>query len=119
MARVQDVPGGDFQGIVLGAGHRTAGSHLVAPGGPAPPGRALLKGGAYAAAALEGIDSEGLDVAFPERFAVVHHRGPARFGADHLDQVAQEADAPGAVKGAEHVRFLRVREPGRQVPILG
>src|SRR5215471_18799603 len=25
MARVQDVPGGDFQGIVLGAGHRAAG----------------------------------------------------------------------------------------------
>lgn len=37
MARVQDVPGGDFQGIVLGACHRTAGPHLVAAGGPAPP----------------------------------------------------------------------------------
>jgi hypothetical protein len=35
------------------------------------------------------------------------------------DQVAQEADAPEAVKGAEDVRFLRGREDGGQVAVLG
>jgi hypothetical protein len=32
----------------------------------------------------------------------MHHRGPARLSADHLDQVAQETGTPGAVKGTEH-----------------
>jgi len=50
---------------------------------------------------------------------MVHYRGPALLGADHLDQVAQEAGAPGAVKGGEHVRFQRMRDAGSQVAVLG
>jgi hypothetical protein len=119
VAGVQDVPGGDLQGIVLGACNRTVGSHLVAAGDPALARRVLLKRGSDAAAAPPRIDSEGLHVAFPERFTVVHHCGPARLRPDHLDQVAQEAGTRGAVKGAEHVRFLRVREVRCQVPVLG
>lgn len=119
IARVQDIAGGDLQGVILGARHRAPGSHLVTAGGPALPCGVLLKGGSRAAAAPPRIDSEGLDVAFPERLTVAQHRGPARLGADHLDQVAQEADAPGAVKGAEHVRLPGVREPRCQVAILG
>ena len=39
LAGMQDIPGGDLQGIVLGARNRAAGSHLVAAGDPA-----LLRG---------------------------------------------------------------------------
>jgi RND superfamily putative drug exporter len=39
VAGVQDVPGGDLQGVVPGACHRAAGAHLVAAGDPA-----LLRG---------------------------------------------------------------------------
>jgi hypothetical protein len=56
----------------------------------------LLKRGSYTAAASLRIDSEGPDIAFQERFAIVHYRGPALLGASHLDQVAQEAGAPDA-----------------------
>jgi len=119
VAGVQDVPGGYLQGVVLGACHRAAGAHLVAAGGPAPPCCVLLKRGPYSAAASSRIDSEGLGIAFHQRLAIVHYRGPALLGADHLDQVAQEAGAPGAVKGGEHVRFQRLRDAGSQVPVLG
>lgn len=71
---VQNIPGGDLQGIVPGACHRAAGSHLVAAGGPALSRCVLLKRGSYATTALLRIDAEGLDVAFPERFATVHYR---------------------------------------------
>ncbi len=118
-AGVQDVPSGYLQGIVLGACHRAAGAHLVAAGDPASPCRVLLKRGSYPAAASLRIDPEGLDIAFPERFAVADDRGPALLGADHLDQVAQEAGAPCAVEGGEHVRFQRMREAGSQVAVLG
>jgi hypothetical protein len=50
---------------------------------------------------------------------VVHHRGPARLGADHLDQVAQETGTPGAVKGAEYAGFLHARNARDQVMVLG
>jgi hypothetical protein len=56
----------------------------------------LLKCDAYPVAASWRIDSEELDIAFQERFAIVHYRGPALLGAGHLDQVAQEAGAPDA-----------------------
>jgi hypothetical protein len=79
----------------------------------------LLKRGSYSAAASLRIDSEGLDIAFQERFVIVHYRGPALLGADHLDQVAQEAGAPGAVKGGEHMRFQRMRDAGSQIAVLG
>ena len=117
-AGVQDVTGGNLQGVVLGACHWAAGAHLVAAGGPAPPCRVLLKRSSYSAAASLRINSEGLDIAFQERFVIVQHRGPALLGADHLDQVAQEADAPGAVKGGEHVRFQRMRDAGSQIAVL-
>lgn len=119
VAGVQDVPGGYLQGVVLSACHRAAGAHLVAAGGPASPCCVLLKGGSYSAAASLRIDSEGFDIAFQERFVIVHYRGPALLGADHLDQVAQEAGAPGAVKGGEHVRFQRMRDAGSQIAVLG
>jgi hypothetical protein len=79
----------------------------------------LLKSGSYSAAASLRIDSEGLDIAFQERFVIVHYSGPALLGADHLDQVTQEAGAPGAVKGGEHVRFQRMRDAGSQIAVLG
>ena len=79
----------------------------------------LLERGPYAATAELRIDPERLDVAFCQRFAVVYHRGPARLGAEHLDQEAQETDAPGAVISAEHMRFQRVREMPGQVAVLG
>lgn len=119
MAGVQDVPGGDLQGVVLGACHRAAGARLVAAGGPALSCCVLLKRGSYSAAASLRIDSEGLDVAFQERFAIMYYRGPALLGADHLDQVAQEPGTPGAVKGGEHVRFQRMRDAGSQIAVLG
>ncbi|MGD0065088.1 MAG: hypothetical protein ABSB76_16775 [Streptosporangiaceae bacterium] len=50
---------------------------------------------------------------------MVHYRGLALLGAGHLDQVAQEAGAPGPVKGGEHVRFQRMREAGSQMAVLG
>ena len=74
--------------------------------------------GIVLAAGVQDV-AEGLDVAFQERFVMVHYRGPALLGADHLDQVAQEAGAPGAVKGGEHVRFQRMRDAGSQVAVLG
>jgi hypothetical protein len=118
MTGMQDISCRDLQSIVLGACHRTAGPHLIAAGDPALPRRVLLEHSSYAATALLRIDPERLDVAFPERFTVAHHRGPARLGANHLDEVPQEADAPGAVKGTDHVGFLRVREAGYQVLVL-
>jgi hypothetical protein len=118
VAGMQDIPGGDLQRIVLGACHGAAGSHLVAAGGLAVPRCLLLKRCSYATTATLRVHSEGLDIAFPERFAIVYYRGPARLGANYLDEVAQEASAPGAVKGAEHVRFLRLRHAGDQIPIL-
>ena len=87
---VQDVPGGYFQGVVLGACHRAAGAHLVAARSPAAPCCVLLKRGPYSAAASLRIDSEGFDIAFQERFAIVHYRGPALLGADHLNQVRRK-----------------------------
>jgi hypothetical protein len=51
VAGVQDVPGGDLQGIVLGACNRAAGSHLVAAGDPALLRGVSLERGPYAAAA--------------------------------------------------------------------
>src|SRR5437764_469914 len=51
VAGVQDIPGGDLQGIVPGACHRAAGSHLVAAGDPALLSGVLLERGSYAAAA--------------------------------------------------------------------
>ena len=74
---VQDIPGGNLQGVVLGACHWAAGAHLVAADGPAPPCCVLLKRGSYSAAASLWIDSEGLDIAFQERFVIVQYRGPA------------------------------------------
>lgn len=118
MAGMQDIPGGDLQRIVLGACHGAAGSHLVAAGGLAVLRCLLLKRCSYATTATLRVYSEGLDIAFPERFAIVYYRGPARLGANYLDEVAQEASAPGGVKGAEHVRFLRLRHAGDQIPIL-
>jgi hypothetical protein len=118
VAGMQDIPGGDLQRIVLGACHGAAGSHLVAAGGLAVLRCLLLKRCSYATTATLRVHSEGLDIAFPERFAIVYYRGPARLGANYLDEVAQEASAPGAVKGAEHVRFLRLRHAGDQIPIL-
>jgi hypothetical protein len=118
VAGVQDVPGGYLQGIVPGACHRAAGAHLVAAGGPAPLCCVLLERGSYSAAAPLRIDSECLDVAFQERLVIVHYRGPALLGADHLDQVAQEAGTPGAVIGGEHVRFQRMRDAGSQIAVL-
>jgi len=79
----------------------------------------LLKRGSYSAAASLRIDSEGLDIALQERFAIAHYRGPALLSADHLDQVAQEAGAPGAVEGGEHVRFQRMRDARSQMAVLG
>jgi hypothetical protein len=79
----------------------------------------LLQRGSDAAAAYLGIDPECLDVALRKRLAIVYHRGPARLGADHLDQVAQESDAPAAGESAEHVRLLGVRETRDKVAILG
>jgi hypothetical protein len=119
MTGVQDVPGGDLQGVVLGARHRAAGSHLVAAGDPAPLRGVPLECGSDAAAAQARVDSEGLDVALGQRPAVAQYRRPAGLGADHLDQVTQEASAPGAVKGAEHMRFQRTRDTGGQVAVLG
>jgi hypothetical protein len=104
---------------VLGACHRAAGAHLVAAGDPAPPCSVLLKCDAYPVAASWRIDSEELDIAFQERFAIVHYRGPALLGAGHLDQVAQEVGAPDAVKGGGHVRFQRMRDAGSQMAVLG
>jgi hypothetical protein len=43
--------------------------------------------GSYPAAASLRIDSEGLDIAFQQRFAIAHDGGPALLGADHLDLV--------------------------------
>jgi hypothetical protein len=51
VAGVQDIPGGDLQGIVLGACNRAAGPHLVAAGDPALLRGVLLERGPYAAAA--------------------------------------------------------------------
>lgn len=98
MAGLQHVACLDLQGVVLDACHRATRSHLIAPGVPALPRRVLLKCGSYTAAAQLRIDTERLDEAFPERRAVVHDRRPAFLGTDHLDQIAQEADASGAVK---------------------
>jgi len=119
MAGVQDVPGGDLQGVVLGARYGAAGSHLVAAGGPAPLRGVSLERGSYAAATQPRVDPEGLDVALGQRLAVTQYRRPVGLGADHLDQVTQEASAPGAVKGAEHMRFQRTRDTGGQVAVLG
>lgn len=76
----------------------------------------LLKRGSYPAAASLRIDSEGLDIAFQQRLAIAHYRGPTLLGANHLDQ---EAGAPSAVEGGEHVSFQRMRDAGSQVPVLG
>ena len=46
----------------------------MAADGPAVPRCVLLKRGSYATTASVRIDSEGLDIAFPERLAVVYHR---------------------------------------------
>ena len=119
MAGVQDVPGGDLQGIVLAACHRAVGTHLVAPGDPALSRCVPLQRGSDAPAACLGIDPECLDVALRKRLAMVHHRGPDRAGADHLDQVAQKSDAPAAGESAEYVRLLGVRETRDKVAILG
>jgi hypothetical protein len=64
VAGVQDIPGGDLQGIVLGAGNRAAGSHLEAAGNPALLRGVLLQRGPYAAAAQLRIGPEGLNVTF-------------------------------------------------------
>ena len=104
MTGVQHVTCCNLQGVVLDACHRAARSHLITPGIPALPRRVPLERSSDTAAAQLLIDSERLNEAFPERHAVVRDRGacPA-LGADHLDQVAQEADTAETVKGAEHV----------------
>jgi hypothetical protein len=48
---VQDVSGGDLEGVVLGARYRAAGSHLIAAGHPALLRGVLLERGADTAAA--------------------------------------------------------------------
>ena len=70
MAGVQDVSGGDLQGVVLGARYRAAGSHLVAAGDPALLRGVPLERGSDAAAAQTRVDPEGLDVALGQRLAV-------------------------------------------------
>jgi hypothetical protein len=119
MAGVQHVACGDLQGVVLHACHRATRSHLIAPSVPALPRRVLLERGSDTAAPQLRIDAERLDEAFPERRTVVHDRWPAFLGADHLYQVAQEADAPGAVKCAEYMRSLGSRKARGQVTVLG
>jgi hypothetical protein len=119
MAWVQHVTCRDLQGVVLDACHRATRSHLMTPVVPALPRRVLLECGSDTAAAQLRINAERLDEAFPERRAVVHDRRPAFLGADHLNQVAQEADVPGAVKGGEHVRFFRGRKARGEVTVLG
>src|SRR5581483_7213282 len=77
-----------------------------------------LEGGSDAAAAQLRVDTEGLDVTLGQRLTVPEYRGPAILGADDLDQVTQEADAPGAVKGAEHMGFQCSRDTRGQVAVL-
>jgi hypothetical protein len=93
--------------------------YLITPGVPALPGRVLLERGPDTAAAQLRIDAERLDVTFPERHVIEHDRRPAFIGADHLDQVTQEADAPVTVEGTEHMRFCRGGKTRGQMTVLG
>jgi hypothetical protein len=104
-------------GRVPEAGHGLTGSarsaaYMTRPSVGAPVAALAASSAARARAGASAI-------AFQERFVIVHYRGPALLGADHLDQVTQEADAPGAVKGGEHVRFQRMRDAGSQIAVLG
>lgn len=96
---MQYISGSEFQRVIFYAGYRAPGSHLKATGQSTSPHSVFLQRSAHAPPTQLRINAERLDVPLVENRAVVRHGRPSLFGADYLNQVAQEPRTSNTLKG--------------------